>query len=102
MMGIISRNTNIPELREKLKNKIKIMKLLNKQHQNELLDFICEQYMVAVRSNQKGIMKIAQFGQIQSRVFKMAEIVAGKRGATLLAERVASMGKINNQEKKDE
>lgn len=75
------------------------MRLLKKKHQDALLDFICEQYMVAVRSNQKGIMKIAQFGQIQSRVFKMAEIVAGKRGSTLLAERVASMGKIVGQDR---
>lgn len=88
---------NIPGLREKLNNNV--MRLLKKQHQDALLDFICEQYMVAVRSNQKGIMKIAQFGQIQSRVFKMAEIVAGKRGATLLAERVASMGKIVGQDR---
>ena len=34
------------------------MKILKRHEQNELLDFICEQYLVAMRSNQKGIMNI--------------------------------------------
>ena len=67
------------------------MKILSRQEQNELLDFICEQYLVAMRSNQKGIMNINQFGAIQSRVFKMAELVAGREGYARLSERMASM-----------
>ena len=77
------------------------MKILKRHEQNELLDFICEQYLVAMRSNQKGIMNINQFGAIQSRVFKMAELVAGKKGATRLSERIASMN-IKPKEKGNE
>ena len=67
------------------------MKILRRNQQNELLDFICEQYLVAMRSNQKGIMNINQFGAIQSRVFKMAELVAGRAGYARISERMASV-----------
>ena len=67
------------------------MKILRRNQQNELLDFICEQYLVAMRSNQKGIMNINQFGAIQSRVFKMAELVAGRTGYARISERMASV-----------
>ena len=67
------------------------MKILRRNQQNELLDFICEQYLVAMRSNQKGIMNINQFGAIQSRVFKMAELVAGRAGYARISERIASV-----------
>ena len=67
------------------------MKILRRNQQNELLDFICEQYLVAMRSNQKGIMNINQFGAIQSRVFKMAELVAGRTGYARISERMAAM-----------
>ena len=67
------------------------MKILRRNQQNELLDFICEQYLVAMRSNQKGIMNINQFGAIQSRVFKMAELVAGRTGYARISERIASV-----------
>ena len=55
------------------------------------MDFTCEQYLVAMRSNQKGIMNINQFGAIQSRVFKMAELVAGRTGYARISERMASV-----------
>lgn len=77
------------------------MKILRRKEQNELLDFICEQYLVAMRSNQKGIMNINQFGAIQSRVFKMAELVAGRTGYARLSERMASMN-IKPKEKGNE
>lgn len=77
------------------------MKILRRHEQNELLDFICEQYLVAMRSNQKGIMNINQFGAIQSRVYRMAELVSGKKGATRLSERIASMN-IKIKEKGNE
>ena len=67
------------------------MKILRRNQQNELLDFICEQYLVAMRSNQKGTMNINQFGAIQSRVFKMAELVAGRTGYARISERIASV-----------
>ena len=67
------------------------MKILRRNQQNELLDFICEQYLVAMRSNQNGIMSINLFGAIQSRAYRMAELVSGKKGATRLSERIASM-----------
>ena len=67
------------------------MKILRRRQQNELLDFICEQYLVAMRSNQKGIMNINQFGAIQSRVFRMAELVAGRTGYARISDRMASM-----------
>ena len=78
----------------KLKIKYKTsnsMKILRRRQQNELLDFICEQYLVAMRSNQKGIMNINQFGAIQSRVFRMAELVAGRTGYARISDRMASM-----------
>ena len=78
------------------------MKILKKHEQNELLDFICEQYLVAIRSNQKGIMNINQFGAIQSRVFRMAELVAGREGYARVSERIASMGNIKPKEKGNE
>ena len=77
------------------------MKILKRHEQNELLDFICEQYLVAMRSNQKGIMNINQFGAIQSRAYRMAELVSGKKGATRLSERIASMN-IKPKEKGNE
>ena len=77
------------------------MKILRRNQQNELLDFICEQYMVAMRSNQKGIMNINQFGAIQSRVFKMAELVAGREGYARISERMAAMN-IKPKEKGNE
>ena len=77
------------------------MKILRRNQQNELLDFICEQYLVAMRSNQKGIMNINQFGAIQSRAYRMAELVSGKKGATRLSERIASMN-IKTKEKGNE
>ena len=77
------------------------MKILRRNQQNELLDFICEQYLVAIRSNQKGIMNINQFGAIQSRVFRMAELVAGRAGYARISERMASMN-IKPKEKGNE
>ena len=77
------------------------MKILKRHEQNELLDFICEQYLVAMRSNQKGIMNINQFGAIQSRVFKMAELGAGRRGYARISERRGSMN-IKPKEKGNE
>ena len=77
------------------------MKILKRHEQNELLDFICEQYLVAMRSNQKGIMNINQFGAIQSRVFKMAELVAGRTGYARISERMGSMKK-KTKEKRNE
>ena len=77
------------------------MKILKRREQNELLDFICEQYLVAMRSNQKGIMNINQFGAIQSRVFKMAELVAGRKGYARISERMAAMN-IKIKEKGNE
>ena len=77
------------------------MKILRRNQQNELLDFICEQYLVAMRSNQKGIMNINQFGAIQSRVFRMAELVAGRAGYASISERMASMN-IKPKEKGNE
>ena len=67
------------------------MKILRRNQQNELLDFICEQLMAATRSNQNGIMSINLFGAIQSRAYRMAELVSGKKGATRLSERMAAM-----------
>ena len=77
------------------------MKILRRNQQNELLDFICEQYLVAMRSNQKGIMNINQFGAIQSRVFKMAELVAGRTGYARISERMVAMN-IKPKEKGNE
>ena len=77
------------------------MKILRRNQQNELLDFICEQYLVAMRSNQKGIMNINLFGAIQSRAYRMAELVSGKKGATRLSERMAAMN-IKPKEKSNE
>ena len=74
------------------------MKILRRHEQNELLDFICEQYLVAMRSNQKGIMNINQFGAIQSRAYRMAELVAGRTGYARISERMAAMN--IKQEKK--
>ena len=77
------------------------MKILRRNQQNELLDFICEQLMAATRSNQNGIMSINLFGAIQSRVFKMAELVAGRAGYARISERMASMN-IKPKEKGNE
>ena len=77
------------------------MKILRRHEQNELLDFICEQLMAATRSNQNGIMSINLFGAIQSRVFKMAELVAGRTGYARISERMASMN-IKPKEKSNE
>ncbi len=77
------------------------MKILRRHEQNELLDFICEQLMIATRSNQKGIMNINQFGAIQSCVFKMAELVAGRTGYARISERMAAMN-IKPKEKGNE
>ena len=77
------------------------MKILKRHEQNELLDFICEQLMAATRSNQNGIMSINLFGAIQSRVFKMAELVAGRTGYARISERMASMN-IKPKEKSNE
>ena len=77
------------------------MKILRRNQQNELLDFICEQLMAATRSNQNGIMSINLFGAIQSRVFKMAELVAGRTGYARISERMASMN-IKPKEKGNE
>lgn len=77
------------------------MKILRRKEQNELLDFICEQLMAATRSNQNGIMSINLFGAIQSRAYRMAELVSGKKGATRLSERIASMN-IKPKEKGNE
>ena len=77
------------------------MKILKRREQNELLDFICEQLMAATRSNQNGIMSINLFGAIQSRVFKMAELVAGRTGYARISERMASMN-IKPKEKGNE
>ena len=77
------------------------MKILRRHEQNELLDFICEQLMAATRSNQNGIMSINLFGAIQSRVFKMAELVAGRTGYARISERIASMN-IKPKEKSNE
>ena len=77
------------------------MKILRRNQQNELLDFICEQLMAATRSNQNGIMSINLFGAIQSRAFKMAELVAGRTGYARISERIASMN-IKPKEKSNE
>ena len=77
------------------------MKILRRHEQNELLDFICEQLMAATRSNQNGIMSINLFGAIQSRVFKMAELVAGREGYARISERMAAMN-IKPKEKGNE
>ena len=77
------------------------MKILRRHEQNELLDFICEQLMAATRSNQNGIMSINLFGAIQSRVFKMAELVAGRAGYARISERMAAMN-IKPKEKGNE
>ena len=57
--------------------------------------------MAATRSNQNGIMSINLFGAIQSRAYRMAELVSGKKGATRLSERIASMN-IKPKEKNNE
>ena len=77
------------------------MKILRRQEQNELLDFICEQLMAATRSNQNGIMSINLFGAIQSRAYRMAELVAGRTGYARISERMASMN-IKPKEKGNE
>ena len=77
------------------------MKILRRHEQNELLDFICEQLMAATRSNQNGIMSINLFGAIQSRVFKMAELVAGRAGYARISERMVAMN-IKPKEKGNE
>ena len=38
------------------------MKILTRQQQDTLLDFIVEQYLVALRSHKNGIMNVNQFG----------------------------------------
>lgn len=63
------------------------MKILTRHEQDGLLDFICEQYLVALRSHKNGIMNVNQFGTIQSRAFRMAEIVGGKEGVDTLISR---------------
>ena len=63
------------------------MKILTRQQQDTLLDFIVEQYLVALRSHKNGIMNVNQFGQIQSRAFRNAEIVGGKKAVALLISR---------------
>ena len=63
------------------------MKILTRQQQDTLLDFIVEQYLVALRSHKNGIMSVNKFGQIQSRAFRNAEIVGGKKAVDLLISR---------------
>ena len=63
------------------------MKILTRQQQDTLLDFIVEQYLVALRSHKNGIMNVNQFGQLRGRTFRHAEIVGGKGAVDLLISR---------------
>lgn len=64
------------------------MKILKKQQQKILLDFICEQYAVAVRCYKKGNLRINTFAPIQTQAYNAAEAVAGKHGVEILRARL--------------
>ena len=74
------------------------MKILTRHEQDGLLDFICEQYLVALRSHKNGVMNVNQFGQIQSRAFRNAEIVGGKKAVDLLISRSEACQERNRKQ----
>ena len=67
------------------------MKLLTKQQQQAILDFVGEQYAVALRSYKRGVLKINTFAVIQTQAYNAAAAVAGSRGIQTLRARQADI-----------
>lgn len=54
------------------------MKILTRQQQQATLDFVCEQYAVALRSYKRGVLKINTFAVIQTQAYNAAEAVQAR------------------------
>ena len=67
------------------------MKILIRQQQQAILDFVCEQYAVALRSYKRGVLKINTFAVIQTQAYNAAEAVAGKEGVKSMRERMEDL-----------
>lgn len=67
------------------------MKILTRQQQQAILDFVCEQYAVALRSYKRGVLKINTFAVIQTQAYNAAAAVAGSRGIQTLRARQADI-----------
>ena len=74
------------------------MKLLTRQQQDTLLDFVCEQYAVAVRCYKKGNLRINTFAPIQTQAYNAAEAVAGKHGVEILRARLKDIEDMQDHE----
>lgn len=77
------------------------MKIITKSEQQMLLDFICEQYLVAVKSYAKGALKINNFTAIQTQAYNAARAAAGNRGLRVLQMRRQEMEVDSSPEHND-
>lgn len=69
------------------------MKLLTKQQQQIVLNFICEQYAAICSSRRRERMRVNEFSRLQTQAYNAAEAVAGKEGVKSMRERMEDLQK---------
>ena len=69
------------------------MKLLTKQQQQTVLNFICEQYAAICSSRRRERMRVNEFSRLQTQAYNAAEAVAGKEGVKSMRERMEDLQK---------